>query len=100
MYANGRQQYSRDLETEADTDGFVLMQQNNIDPKGMLDLLKLLKKESAGMPEMMKYLSTHPETDKRIKNVEFLLNSSRKYQENEELKVIFEKIRRRINKYM
>ena len=72
---NGRQQYSRDLETEADTDGFVLMQQNNIDPKGMLDLLKLLKKESAGMPEMMKYLSTHPETDKRIKNVEFLLNS-------------------------
>ena len=52
------------------------------------------------MPEMMKYLSTHPETDKRIKNVEFLLNSSRKYQENEELKVIFEKIRRRINKYM
>ena len=45
------------------------MVNNKVDPKGMLDLLELLKKESEEMPGMMKYLSTHPDTDIRISTV-------------------------------
>jgi beta-barrel assembly-enhancing protease len=61
--------YSRELETEADQHGLELMVHNKVNPKGMLDLLEVLKKESAEMPSMMKYLSTHPETEERIKLV-------------------------------
>jgi predicted Zn-dependent protease len=58
--------YSRALETEADQNGLQLMIKNKINPRGMLDLLKVLQKESEDMPDLMKYLSTHPATEDRI----------------------------------
>ena len=54
--------YSRDLETEADLKGLDLMVKNQVSPGGMLKLLHILEKESAEMPSLMKYLSTHPDT--------------------------------------
>lgn len=61
--------YSRDLETEADNEGLDLMVKNNLDPAGMLDLLQLLKEQHEEMPALMKYLSTHPDTEARIRNI-------------------------------
>ena len=61
--------YSRELETEADDLGVALMVKNSVAPKGMLQLLSLLKAEGAETPELMKYLSTHPDTEERIRRV-------------------------------
>jgi predicted Zn-dependent protease len=62
--------YSRELETEADNYGLWIMTLNNVDPHGMLRLMKILSRESTEEPGLMKYLSTHPETEARIKNIE------------------------------
>lgn len=62
--------YSRDLETEADLNGLELLRLNNIPEQGMLKLLELLDREGERAPAMMKYLSTHPETGDRIKEVQ------------------------------
>lgn len=88
--------YSRELETEADDAGYKIMVQNKIDPNGMLRLLKLLKKESAEMPAMMKYLSTHPETDERISNIGSKPEIKNVFNSNEKLKHFFGEIKKRI----
>ena len=85
--------YSRELETQADDKGYELMLQNKISPIGMVDLLNLLKDESKGMPDFMKYLSTHPETIERIKNIESKKEVKTQFDENQELKSIFGKIK-------
>jgi predicted Zn-dependent protease len=89
--------YSRELETEADDEGFKLMLQNGVDPNGMLRLLKLLKKEGAEMPAMMKYLSTHPETDERIANIEGKPEIKNKYSEKEKLQKLFVRLKAHVN---
>ena len=61
--------YSRDLETEADDKGYEIMLENKTNPHGMLELLKVLKKAGGEQPRLMKYLSTHPDTDSRIDNI-------------------------------
>ena len=61
--------YSRELETEADNNGLKIMLLNHVDPQGMLALLNILKNESVEQPALMKYLSTHPDTQARIDNI-------------------------------
>ena len=85
--------YSRELESQADDKGYELMLQNKISPQGMIDLLNLLKEESKDTPGFMKYLSTHPETVERIKNIESKKEVTSRFDENQELKYIFEKIK-------
>jgi Zn-dependent protease with chaperone function len=58
--------FSRDLESEADREGQLLMQQNEIDPAGMVQLLELLADESGEVPEELEFLSSHPLTEDRI----------------------------------
>ena len=89
--------YSRELETEADDKGFEFMIQNKISPKGMINLLTLLKMESESSSSYMKYFSTHPETDERIKNIESKSNMSLVFDKNEELIQIFNKIKDHID---
>jgi beta-barrel assembly-enhancing protease len=85
--------YSRELETEADDEGYALMLKSHIDPHGMLRLLEVLKKESMEMPAMMKYLSTHPETDERIKNIKNKSGLQSKYSQQDDLKNSFSKLK-------
>lgn len=85
--------YSRELETEADDEGFKIMLSNNIDPKGMLRLLEVLKKEGAEMPGMMKYLSTHPDTDARISNVQSKPEIKNTYKGNKTLESVFNRLK-------
>jgi predicted Zn-dependent protease len=61
--------YNRDLETEADNHGLKILEQNNISNQGMIDLFELLKKESNGV-QLNELISTHPDLDSRIKNVQ------------------------------
>lgn len=64
----GSMSFSRELESEADTKGMEIMYRNNVDPAGMVDLLRILEKESADMPDELAFLSTHPLTTERIDN--------------------------------
>lgn len=88
--------YSRELETEADNAGLQVMLENKVDPQGMLNLLKLLKSVNSREPYLMKYLSTHPDTDSRIENIVGNPDSKTKFGENEELKRIFEELKNSI----
>ncbi|MBL0044206.1 MAG: M48 family metallopeptidase [Flavobacteriales bacterium] len=58
--------YSRDLETEADTVGIRRMYASGVHPIGMVKLLRLLEREAQDMPEGMSFLSSHPLTKDRI----------------------------------
>jgi len=57
--------YSRETETEADREGLRLLQAARIDPAGMVRFFETLKKHTGG-GELPAYLSTHPDTDKRL----------------------------------
>ncbi len=85
--------YSRELEMQADNKGFDLMIDNNVSPKGMIDLLKLLQKESHETPDFMKYFSTHPKTEERIKNIQIKSRVATIFKENDDLKLIFNKMK-------
>jgi beta-barrel assembly-enhancing protease len=85
--------YSRDLEIEADNNGLQIMVENKVNPKGMLDLLKLLKEEGAEMPQFMKYLSTHPDTDSRIENIQTNLSFGKEFAKNKHLEAVFKKLK-------
>jgi predicted Zn-dependent protease len=61
-------EYSRALETEADDNGIILMRKSGLNPSGMMRLMELLQKESAGR-EPSALLSTHPVFESRIKNI-------------------------------
>ncbi|HMU14145.1 MAG: M48 family metallopeptidase [Bacteroidetes bacterium] len=58
--------YSRDLETEADTIGIARLRESGVDPEGMVALLELLEREAGDMPEGTSFLSSHPLTKDRI----------------------------------
>lgn len=86
--------YSRDLETEADDNGLQIMLDNKVSAKGMLDLLNLLKEENAEMPQYMKYLSTHPDTESRIENISENPEVKTNFPLSPKLKSIFEKLKK------
>lgn len=89
--------YSRELETQADEKGYEMLLQNKISPKGMIGLLTLLQKEAKETPSVMKYFSTHPETQDRIDNIKSKSESSKIFDDNEDLKQLFIKIKSEID---
>jgi Zn-dependent protease with chaperone function len=60
--------FSREMERIADEGAVKIMLKNNIDPDGMVQLLNLLKREDKANGSLT-YLSSHPATDERIKDV-------------------------------
>jgi beta-barrel assembly-enhancing protease len=84
--------YSRELETEADNYGLGIMTVNRVDPEGMLRLLHILKQESIEDPGLMKYLSTHPETEARIQNIRSNPALKSDFENDEYLEFLFRKL--------
>jgi predicted Zn-dependent protease len=91
--------YSREMETEADNYGLALMIRNEVDPKGMTQLLELLNEESTEEPALMKYLSTHPQTLERIKNISSKSEMNIVFQENPVLKQVFSEIQASLQRF-
>ncbi|MFN5884109.1 MAG: M48 family metalloprotease, partial [Bacteroidota bacterium] len=60
--------YSRTLENEADNNGLQILKANGINASGMKALFEQLKKASD--IEILEIVSTHPDLDKRIKNID------------------------------
>lgn len=81
--------YSRELETEADLEGLKLMQARQINPSGMIGLLKILLEASGEVDPTLKYLSSHPDTKDRIDEVKKNLNLKKDWNENSELRSNF-----------
>jgi Zn-dependent protease with chaperone function len=82
------QAYSRDFEREADDLGYTLLRKARIDPRGMADFFRLVlaeekkqieKIEDERSRELFKktkgFLSTHPETEARITDIETRLKA-------------------------
>ena len=47
-----------------------------IDPGGMISFFEQLSKEGRSSPALLKYLSTHPSTEERIRKLEVLARQS------------------------
>jgi Zn-dependent protease with chaperone function len=61
---------SRDFETEADETGWDYLEKAKINPKGMISFFETLDKESGSkLDGYLSFMSTHPETKERIKNL-------------------------------
>ena len=86
--------YSRELETEADDEGLRFMQKNGFNGEGMLQLLQMLNKETMATPAMMKYLSTHPDTESRILNVKSQLIGQEQTRPHPALETLFQSMKK------
>lgn len=85
--------YSRTLEQEADENGFNLLKEQSLDPKGMINLFERLKAESSDIVPSI--LSTHPLPEDRISNIQKLINDDRySVKGNKTLEAIFDKLKR------
>ena len=66
--------YSRDLESEADREGLLILRKNAIDQKGMQDLLRNISlNNGVNIPEI---LSSHPVPESRLKDVTELIQEN------------------------
>ena len=61
--------YSREHEAEADFVGVERLYQASIDPASLAEFFKILEKETADMPDIPEWMSTHPEHAERIKAI-------------------------------
>ena len=73
VHQMGNMYFSRDIEAQADEKGFQALVAAGISPVGMVSFLKKLQNESgeAGTGAMA-WISTHPETQKRIESIQDL----------------------------
>jgi len=87
--------YSRKLERQADEEGLKLMVKNNIDPKGMKQLMQDLLKAEKDMPASVAFLSNHPLTKERIENVDAFIKANPHYTttDHPRLKLIWKEIK-------
>ena len=84
------QKYSRDFESEADREGYNMLMQANINPRGMIEFFnKVIEEEEkvrdklaeAGeeaarvLEATLDFLSTHPATEERISRIEAMINN-------------------------
>ncbi|MHC2990285.1 hypothetical protein OB13_01285 [Pontibacter sp. HJ8] len=85
-------EYSRSLEQEADEAGLELLRQNQLNPQGMVWLLERL--QQGDDPDMLAFLSTHPDTEDRVEEVKSQINNARyKTEPNPTLEAAWEKLK-------
>jgi Zn-dependent protease with chaperone function len=64
--------HQRSHEVEADREGMLLLQRAEADPRGMVDMFKNMSEEDLDLPRSIQYLSSHPQTEDRIRDLEQL----------------------------
>lgn len=86
--------FSRKFEHEADVQGFEIVVLNKSNPKGMANLFKRLQNEEKGVVIIPEFLSSHPVTTERIKDINQLIKKEPfKFEENLKLKTLFLKLK-------
>ena len=71
----GMLRYRQRDEAEADRTGVALLRAARIDPHGLVEFFEILEDEGVKVPELLSYLSTHPDTRARIETIEGLIAS-------------------------
>lgn len=85
--------YSRELESEADNYGLLILKENNLSGAGMQKLFELFKEEGGSM-EVDELLSTHPDLDSRIENAnQFVKNNTYTLSPSDSLIAAFNEIK-------
>lgn len=69
--------YSREFENEADTQAYQFLKSNELDPKGMIQLLEALNDYSDANYMIPAFLQTHPQTTDRINSIKAMLHNNR-----------------------
>ena len=64
------QYFSRQAESDADIKGVAMLQKNKINPDGLVSFFKKMQATYKGKGEGPEWLSSHPDTDNRIKAVQ------------------------------
>ncbi len=68
---------SRGFETQADNNGLKLLREQRIDQNGMVNLFKtIIKEPQQNEKETPTYLSTHPNTEHRLKKAEEIIKEN------------------------
>ncbi len=67
--------YSREQESNADSEGVRMLHAAAIDPLGLAQFFEKLKEQGNGLPGGLAWISTHPDHDQRIMNVRSQLAS-------------------------
>ena len=62
--------YSREFETESDEEALRYLIERKINPEGILSLFSILENESKNSSNTIQFLSSHPLTENRIKNIQ------------------------------
>lgn len=83
--------FSRQFEQQADEQGLKILMENQINPKGMVQLFEQLEKDTEfSVPEI---ISSHPLTKERKENMQKIISESNyRIKQNNNLKSIFRKI--------
>ena len=61
--------YSRESEEEADRDAVELLVAADINPEGLATFFEKLQEGRFATPDILQYLSTHPEPEERIRKI-------------------------------
>jgi predicted Zn-dependent protease len=67
----GELKFSRDLESEADSQGLAALKRAGIAPQGMVTFFDKLRKQEGASPPAL--LSTHPASEERMQTLEAML---------------------------
>lgn len=68
--------YRRDEESSADKQGLEMLMKAEVDPNGLIDFFKIIDKEHGDVPDVFKYVSTHPNTQDRINTLKDMIRQS------------------------
>lgn len=93
--------FDRDEEREADKLGLELMYNSGIDPNGMVSFFKKLQKIEGSLPNALTLISTHPDTEERIKNLQTVIDDRYRinYKIKKEFKFDWKKLKEEAEKF-
>jgi predicted Zn-dependent protease len=74
----GTLRYSRELEEMADHEGMNMLLASGVDPMGMITFFQKMSQDGEKSPEILTYLSSHPNPESRIAHLKLLARRSRR----------------------
>lgn len=81
LYTLSSRGFDRSMEAEADAHAVLYLQAANIDPKQLAHFLNKLSRKDEELPDVLRWLSTHPGADERVKEILNTSGSNKGYQQ-------------------